>query len=54
MIAVGRVGFGAEDSAENTAGGIVGSALHRGKGAGRHVTCDLGHAYVKLNAEYRT
>jgi glutamate N-acetyltransferase/amino-acid N-acetyltransferase len=28
--------------------------LHQGRGEGRHVTCDLGVDYVKLNADYRS
>lgn len=28
--------------------------LHAGRGRGRHVTCDLGHQYVTINADYRT
>jgi glutamate N-acetyltransferase/amino-acid N-acetyltransferase len=28
--------------------------LHRGRGEGRHVTCDLTVDYVKLNADYRS
>jgi len=28
--------------------------LHAGAGKSHHVTCDLGHDYVKLNADYRT
>jgi glutamate N-acetyltransferase/amino-acid N-acetyltransferase len=28
--------------------------LHGGRGEGRHVTCDLGVDYVKLNADYRS
>jgi len=28
--------------------------LHRGRGSGRHVTCDLGTSYVRLNADYST
>ena len=28
--------------------------LHRGRGAGRHVTCDLTHEYVTINADYST
>jgi glutamate N-acetyltransferase/amino-acid N-acetyltransferase len=28
--------------------------LHVGRGEGRHVTCDLGVDYVKLNADYRS
>ena len=28
--------------------------LHGGRGKAHHVTCDLGHDYVKLNADYRS
>ncbi len=28
--------------------------LHAGRGTGHHLTCDLGHDYVKLNADYHT
>jgi glutamate N-acetyltransferase/amino-acid N-acetyltransferase len=28
--------------------------LHRGRAAARHVTCDLTHEYVTINADYRT
>jgi glutamate N-acetyltransferase/amino-acid N-acetyltransferase len=28
--------------------------LHGGRGRGRHVTCDFGHEYIRINAEYRT
>jgi glutamate N-acetyltransferase/amino-acid N-acetyltransferase len=28
--------------------------LHKGRGSGRHVTCDLTHEYVRINAEYST
>lgn len=33
---------------------IIRVHLHRGRGEGRHVTCDLGTDYVKLNADYRS
>jgi glutamate N-acetyltransferase/amino-acid N-acetyltransferase len=33
---------------------IIRVHLHLGRGVGRHVTCDLGMDYVKLNADYRS
>lgn len=29
-------------------------SLHRGRAAGRHITCDLTHEYVTINADYST
>jgi N-acetylglutamate synthase/N-acetylornithine aminotransferase len=28
--------------------------LGRGKGTGRYITCDFGHSYVDVNANYRS
>lgn len=33
---------------------IIRVHLHLGRGGGHHLTCDLGHDYVKLNADYRS
>ena len=32
----------------------IGVHLHRGRASGRHVTCDLSHEYVTINADYST
>lgn len=65
-VAVGEVeivrgGAGVGDAAERAAHEVMRRGeyvirvhLHGGRGEARHVTCDLGVDYVKLNADYRS
>jgi glutamate N-acetyltransferase/amino-acid N-acetyltransferase len=65
-IAVGEVeivrgGVGVGDAAERPAHEVMRRGeyilrvhLHGGRGEARHITCDLGVDYVKLNADYRS
>ncbi len=33
---------------------VISMSVGRGRGLGHYWTCDLGHEYVRINADYRT
>jgi glutamate N-acetyltransferase/amino-acid N-acetyltransferase len=56
-----RGGCGTGDEAERAAHEVMRRGeytirvrLNQGRATGRHVTCDFGHDYVKINADYRS